>query len=322
MDEKKNALIYLFHGEDDFTTQEKITRQKKNFLAKHGEFNLTTFNEENFSKESFIETVTASPFLGEKRLIIVEDMVSVFKKEEWEFIEKNIVHIPDTSVLIFQESEKVKDKNPIFGLITTSNILEQKKTFGSSIMQHAKESLTRAGVTIDQNALSLFSDLIGSNTRSAEQEISKIISYAAKSKHISIQDIEKLVVGQKTNNIFALVETLSQRNIKKSQDMLSDFFLSGDKIHHILPPIAYQFRTLLIVSLANTKKIPSSQYSKDFDLKPYTIQKSQGMLRNFSLSSLLKIHQYISECDLGVKTGDVDEETALMTLVTKICLVT
>jgi len=82
--------------------------------------------------------------------------------------------------------------------------------------------------------------------------------------------------------------------------------------------LAYQFRNLLKLKALSEKNIPYYALAKQANLHPFVVKKSQDQLRNFSLAQLKKIYRQLSQIDLAIKTGRLDQQTALDLLVAEI----
>ena len=66
MSEEKNnnnkKSIFLFYGEDSFSSNEKLKTWKKEFIKKHGEECLETIDGKQLQSNEFITNIEALPF--------------------------------------------------------------------------------------------------------------------------------------------------------------------------------------------------------------------------------------------------------------------
>ena len=75
MPSPSSPSLLLFTGENTFALAEELRRWKSAFLAKHGEANLLTLEGRTLDWGALRSEVQTAPFLGEKRLILIEGIL-------------------------------------------------------------------------------------------------------------------------------------------------------------------------------------------------------------------------------------------------------
>jgi len=321
-------MVFLIHGEDDFLAQEKLVFLKSGSIKKYGDFNVSEFNSENFSLEKFANEVKSLPFLGDKRVIILENVLSSTKKDERKKITEIALKPTDQSVIIFFENkdllpykakDRVKDIEDFIAKLDPKNIFHYDILDIARLNRWIGEKLKSKGFTIEPKALNGLVALVGNNTRQIDNEIKKLTSYKHKEKKINSEDVIKLVRANVDTNIFSLTDALAKKDIKTAQQILKNIIDSGEEIYGILSMIAFQFRNLILVKIAESERIPQQKLLADTRMNPYVHKKTSQQVRNFSLEKLKSIYHLIFETDLAIKTGEKEPELALDLLVVKIC---
>ena len=111
--------IYFFYGEDTYSISKKINFWTEQFALKHGgDTNIETIEGQSLDPKEFGTNIQSLPFLAEKRLIIVKDLLSSSGKDNKENAEKQRIvaeildDAPEFCVLVFTES-KVPDKRKV-----------------------------------------------------------------------------------------------------------------------------------------------------------------------------------------------------------------
>jgi len=312
-------MLYLIHGEDDFLSHEILTRNKNNFIKKHGENNISIYNEENFDWGKFLADIQSLPFLGEKRLIILENIISKFNKEEKQKIIELIPQIPESTVIIFWENQKVKDNN-FLKTIPSKNIFYSPQLWGYEINNWIVKKLAEKKYKIEKQALSLLSSLVGNDTRQLSQELGKLMALKHKEKIITEEDVKSLVKAQLNTNIFTLTDALARKDLKTAQKIIKNITDSGETLHSVLGMITFQFRNIILLKIAEEEKIPKEEVIKKTGIHPFVFQKTSSQIKNFTLEQLKEIYRLILQTDIDIKTGKKEEKLALDLLVIKICM--
>uniref|UniRef100_A0A7C4R3B2 DNA polymerase III subunit delta n=1 Tax=candidate division CPR3 bacterium TaxID=2268181 RepID=A0A7C4R3B2_UNCC3 len=322
-------MIFLIHGEDDYLSSEKLKFFKNGSIKKYGDFNVTHFDEESINVEKIINEIRSSPFLGEKRVIILEGILTSLKKDEREKIIENSLNSPESTVVIFFEKQnllpyKVKDRikeiEKFIEKIDKKDVFYYNNIDLVSLNKWVNSRFSSVGFTIEPKAANGLIALIGNNTRQIDNEIKKLVSYKYKEKKIISDDVIKMVKANLDTGIFSLTDALAKKDIKNSKKILKNIIDSGEDIYGVLGMIAFQFRNLVLIKIAEKENIPQAKILNDTKMNPYVYKKVSQQLRNFSFERLREIYHLIFEADLAIKTGGKEPELALDLLIVNICM--
>lgn len=321
-------MVFLIHGEDDFLAQEKLIFLKKGSIKKYGDFNVNEYSSENFNLEKFANEINSMPFLSDKRVIILEGILGTAKKDE----RKKLIDIAgssgDQTVVIFFENkdllpykakDRVKEIEDFIGKLDSKNVFHYQNLDLSRLNLWIGARLKSKGFEIEPKALNGLVALVGNNTRQIDNEIKKLTSYKHKEKSINSEDVLKLVRANVDTNIFSLTDALAKKDLKTAQKILRNIIDSGEEIYGVLNMIAFQFRNLIFIKLAEAEKIPQQKLLAETKMNPFVHKKTSQQSRNFSLEKLKSIYHLIFKTDLSIKTGEREPELALDLLIVKIC---
>ncbi|MBI2448256.1 DNA polymerase III subunit delta [Candidatus Microgenomates bacterium] len=312
-------MLYLFHGEDDFLSSQQLQRQKNNFVTKHGDINLSVYDEDNFVFENLANDLLSSPFLGEKRLVVAENLLGVWKKEDKEKFEKIIPKIADTTIVIFHEIKKTDSRNMLLKYFSKDNIKEFVPMDQPRLRNWIDAQMRESGYQIESKTSFVLANRAGGNTRQIYHEIQKLLAYKFEEKKITAQDVGMIVSEQMNTNIFDFSNALAQKNLTLSEKVLKNISDTGESTFGIMSLISKQFRNLLGLKIAREEKIDQNTIAEKLAIHPYALKKSAEQLHNFSIEKLLQIYHAIAATDLAIKTGEMEESLALDLLVVKIC---
>ena len=307
---------YLLYGEDTFSSRRKLQEIKSRFFDTHmGEINITTLEGENLTLDQIKRAAFVAPFLAQKRLIIIKNFLNKGKEEVKEQLAKSLDKIPDFAIVVFYEEGNVNKSSP---LLKKLNVPKKSQEFPlltqSALANWFLKEFKERGGKIEAPALQRLVQITGSDLWRASLEIDKLISYK-KGGTVKKEDVELLVKEEIHPSIFALIDALGERNIKRATTLLSELLSLGENESYILSMIAYQIRNLLIVKDLLEKEKPLSLSG----LHPFVLNKTKSQAKNFTQAQLKEIYYKLLETDLNIKTGQLKPHLALDLLVAEVC---
>lgn len=114
-------LLYILHGEDDFSMREALAKIKEELGDKElVATNTIVFQGTHISPEQLISTCDTLPFLAPKRLVIVEGLLSRFEQRDkgkpsvipealgWQSFKEYVGRMPESTVLVLIDRELKK----------------------------------------------------------------------------------------------------------------------------------------------------------------------------------------------------------------------
>jgi DNA polymerase III subunit delta len=138
----------------------------------------------------------------------------------------------------------------------------------------------------------VLSNLIGEDTRLANQEIIKLLDYVNYARPVEIEDIQLLTPDASQVDDFALVNALRERNSRKAQAVLHRKLEEEEPVL-ILGSMIYQFRLLLlareIIDEGGSQQEVIDQLAH-FEIKPYPAKLAHENAHRFSSKSLQDIY--------------------------------
>ncbi len=108
------AKLFLFHGADSYSRLKKIQNWQKEFIKKHGEANLDIFDAKEITIPDLIQNCQTMPFIGEKRLIIVRNLLKNTPAEKQKILVDEIENLPEWTILVFSEEEAPDKRFSLF----------------------------------------------------------------------------------------------------------------------------------------------------------------------------------------------------------------
>ncbi len=334
-------MYYIFHGPDDFSRAEEV----KKLRAKMGDpqfadLNTTLLDGRSTTFSELRHHTDAIPFLSDKRLVIVEGMLSRLdprqKKQEGdseETVEEEsnpelarlladyLPNLPETTRLVFVENKTLAKNNPILKLAQKEKKAAFIRLFKTPEVQDLPdwivERAAAKGGRIEFNAANELALAIGPDLHALDNELEKLIVYCS-DRSIGRAEVRLLVAPVQEQSIFELVDTLGKRDTTRALDLLHEQLSHNAAPLYLLAMITRQYRLLLQVRDLAARGMNGSQIREQLGLHPFAATKVLEQSRNYTIEQLEQIYHKLLEVDLAMKTSSGDPTVNLDVLVVEL----
>jgi DNA polymerase III subunit delta len=337
---------YLFHGPNDIARDEELARMKATLGdAVSASLNTTTLDSSTQLKD-IQAACDAVSFLADKRLVIVRNWLSKTGapkrkagKEGADSISQLLAYLPDlpeTTALVFVEDGVLADTHPLVkaaqdkggrGVNGRVNLFDLPKEPVQWIVERARQK----GSDIAPTAAQLLSTKINRGDkydrdhyaedsrlylRKLDNELEKLAAYAA-GRRIESADVELLVADEDVSDMFKFIDAVSVRDGRTAFRLMRGVLARGESPLVVMTMLARQTR--LMLSAKEYESLPAEQLAQAIGAHPFVARKIEQQARRFSTGELERAHLAIMEADVAIKTGRMDDLTALDTLVAMFC---
>lgn len=334
-------MYYIFHGEDEFSRTEQISK----FRAQMGDpqfadLNTSVFDGRKVTLGELQHACDAVPFLSDRRLVIVEGMLTRFDPrrgksdaEEGELREEEtspalakelreyLVHIPETTRLVFIESKTLAKNNPILKHAADDKknafVKEFEEPKPRALPRWIQDRVKEQGGTIEPGAIEVLAAHVGADLRLLDNEINKLLTYRNK-QAIRAEDVQTLVASVHESDVFALVDALGHRETGAALKLLHAQLDHNAAPGYLLSMIVRQFRLLLQMKDLAARGQTLDAAREQLKLHPFVAEKTWKQALNFSLPQLEAIYQRLLDVDVAIKTGRTEPMVALDVLIVEL----
>ncbi len=264
-------MLYIFHGEDDFSRSEALTELKQKVGAEElGMANIAILEGQKLSLNELIIICNTIPFLAAKRLVIVEGLLSRFEQKdrrrgvrpelgEWGALKGYIATLPPSTVLALVDGKLGRDNPLLKELAPKAKVREFPPIRGAELHDWIWSRVGERGGDISQPALRLLANLVGENLWILGAEIDKLCLYAL-GRRIEENDVRLLVSYVREANIFAMVDAIIQRKLAVASQLLHQFIDEGAAPPYLLFMITRQFRLLVRAKELSSQRLPPAEF--------------------------------------------------------------
>lgn len=309
-------IIYIY-GDDAFRSRRFLRQSIAEFKNKRDPqgYNTLIFDAHNCEVNKVIAEIRTVPFLAEKRMVVVENLLSAKNNDLRDVLYQLITEnkIPSETILTIWQTEKINKLKEIKQI--ESLLLKEKYIYYFPLMEKTelsrwveKEIMDRGG-KIDILAISILTNNIGFDMWLLDSTIDQLIAY--KNNEVILSEDVKLFTEEKADeNIFNFIDAVVSGNKKLAYKLLNDQRKIGQEEGYIFSMILRQFKILLQVRdlWERSDNSISSDMSKELGIHPYVIKKTMPLVRRYNLDILKNIYTELYELDYKVKTGVMTQE--------------
>jgi DNA polymerase-3 subunit delta len=316
-------MIIFIYGDDGVRLKAKLLQLTTQFAIKFDQSGLNLANFPATPQQNFptiLQSITTSPFLSEKRMVIVHDLLDGLKKDDAITWAEGLAKTPSSTILVLVDnlaSEKV-EKHELFKRlkdVAEVHAYAEVKRQGQALYIWLVDEAKKQG---GQLSLSVASDLaarVGDDAWQLQNELAKLVAYA-KGSAITTTMLDQLVQSNSESNIFAFIDALSQRDAKNALRLLATERAAGSVDFYLLTMLARQIRILLQIRvLLEDEPGAAANIAKRLSLHPFVAGKAAAQAKHFSLPQLISLHKLLTKLDHSAKTGGLSASLAVDRLV-------
>lgn len=313
---------YVFCGADEKLIKEQVQFIKDKALDKDFiDLNYSKFDGSKTDFETIIDSCETMPFMSDKKVVVVyrasflED--SGGAKNSGDLKNNNFVLLteylknpsPHCILIIYYAftSDREKPSNKIKKLDKKACVIKVDKLKGEVLQKKCRDLFGEAGAKIGKSELTLFCGQIDSNMDIITNEIQKLAAYA-EGRDITKEDILAMMPQKSENDIFNLVDYLSQKNIKRALDILNELIYKGEKMPFILFMIGRQFNLLFNLKLGIEGGKSKEVLASELKLHPYICEKMISQSMKFTLNRLKRNIELCIQTEKNLKSSSTDHK--------------
>ncbi|MBL7542509.1 MAG: DNA polymerase III subunit delta [Bdellovibrionaceae bacterium] len=304
--------FYFFWGEEEFLLQKNY-----HFLVNHlldessREFNFNTFDAQNFAAETFLDSYNMYPMMSPYRVMVLRDLETI-SDSEFAGIAEIFKNPNPSTIVIFTSTQVDKKKKSFLTVNKHAYNLEFKKPFENQISYWIKYLCKERQIDITDSACDILHYKIGTNLRTIDKEIQKLMDYVGTKKRIEEDDVETVVTDQVRNTIFQYIDQWSERDPLKQLKIIEQLDQSGDSEFGFLSLLARHFRILHALKMNAEARRSKEDFLRETRTPPYFYDKylkqsrawsttdlENQLNRIYSVSNQLKQHSELSRAHLS-----------------------
>lgn len=300
-------MIIAFIGDNAFAREKAAKEFVDGFIGAHGSHSVDRFIATDIELNTLSGAVTTTPFLSQRRLIIVRDISA--NKTITDHFEDILQQTADTSDLIIIESRIDGRSKYLQILRKMTDCREFAQLDTSELSAWITAQTSQLGGTIAQRDAQYLVERVGNNQQLVSQEIDKLLLYTP---NITRDSIDKLTEYTPQSSIFAMLESAFAGDIKSAMSLYQEQREQGMEPQAILGMIAWQLHILALVKTGHDKD--PAEIASAAKLNPFVVRKSLAVTRRLSFTDLSNLLELATTTDYKLKTSKVNADSAVSAL--------
>ncbi len=328
--------VYIFHGDDQFAIQKQVAglvaRLDSGGMA---ELNTTRLDGRSAALSEVQNACAALPFLAERRLVLLTHPLGRVKSaRQREAFLGILENVPESTALLLVFASPLDDvalpwkkhglKQPRkdHWLVAWAKASPHKAYLKGFLLPGAGSmsrwiqayARQREGEITPQGA-ELLAHLVGRDTRSAANEVDKLLAYVNYRRPADEDDVNLVATNNTVASIFEMVDALGARQGQRALRLLNQLLEEQDALP-VFGMMVRQFRLLLL-----TREVleEGGDVAARVGMHPFVARKIIPQAKRFDLPALEAIYRRLVELDEAIKTGEIEAEVALNTLTAALC---
>lgn len=318
---------YLFWGPEEYLKSyylHEIERRLLNDDAKNMNYSLFS---EKVDADRLMEACDAPPVFSDRRVVVVKG-TGIFKSKKAAKKGKNtpdntgricdyLSRMPEETCLIFVEDE-IEEKSLLaeavgkYGLVV--EFTWQKP---EDLTVWVRNVFKKHGKDIDARTASYLIEQCDEGMNRILGEVLKLVNYVGERSSVTKDDIDCVCIKSLTGRVFDLTDAMAEGNAGKALQVLDDLVNMKEAISHINYMVAKHFRNLLKTRLLKEKGRDRKGISEELKVAPFVAGKYIRQCSRFTTNELKSTLMDFFEADFAVKTGRMDDRTALEVIISK-----
>jgi len=306
--------LYLFIGNEELIIKNKIDTIIT--LARPGAFNLTTYDMEVTKVSDVVNDCMTMPFLSERKVIIMRHPNFLGKGEDWQNVLSLLEYIDNVSeftILIIDASNiDIDDTKEIaIKLRKKAEVSETRVLSDIEMRGWLKRQFGVLSIDIEDSAVELFFEYVGTNLVQAKTEVDKLINYIGDRKLVTIRDVAASVSIEGETNVYSLTKAINEDNKGKVMDIYYSLLKTGNDQIRLLNLIYRFLKDSYITLKLLDKGYNQASIAQILNISPgraYYIMKDA---KSFEAKKLEKDIIEIGNLDYNIKIGKIDKVSGM-----------
>ena len=297
--------IYLLYGEEAYLKKQYRDKLRNALISPDDTMNYAYYEGKGVNVKEVIDLAETLPFFAERRLIVLEN-TGFFKNASPELADY-VKEMPESTAMIFVEEEVDKRGKLYKAVQSKGRAVELGRQDESSLVRWIGANIKKEGKKVTEQTVRYFLSKVGTDMENIQKELEKLFCYTLDKEIITTEDVEEICTTQITNQIFAMVDSVANKQQRKALDYYYDLIALKEPPMRILFLLVRQFKLLLEVKELDKRGYAKKDIATMVGIMPFVVGKYQEQAKTFRRSMLREIIEYGVDLEESVKTGRLND---------------
>lgn len=299
-------MNYILHGHDEGRVKQKINALK----TKHHIENVIVFDATDDEQQDVFNEMDTISIFDDDKMIVIENATFLSSKNTTKYDIQGFIDRStndESVILVFCcPSDKLDTRKKVVKeLVSKSTVYPCIALDEKSLPGYINEELKKLNLKMDRDAIKWFSARAGFDALRIEQELIKFKTF---NDHITLKDVQDLMVCEPLNDVFKMVDALFERHALRLLAYYRNFRklnMEPVAINGLLSgQIRFLFQVRVLMDQGNSKE----EIARRLKAHPYRVQINMQRAYNFTSDELLEKLSILAKLDQDMKMGLVDKD--------------
>lgn len=304
--------VYFYYGDEDFNIELEIEEMKSKLNPDFIAMNFQTLDNPEYA--DLITALRTPPMMFGDMLIVINSdkyfssQKNFFDEPELDDIEDALKNNPPSLNIVFvvklprDEGKKLDSRRKLYKILSKFNSKEFQafKSYKfAEISAWIKQRAKKKDLSINDDAVELLIEQIGTNLRQFDSELDKLKLIAYPQKTVTKKMVEEIAISNQ--DLFNITELIMKNEKDKA---LLEFKKLTDKKHplEILAAVQTMLRKWIIIKTKSS--LSTMELSKLTGQHEFVVKQTLAKLKNTKASDLVKLKQNLYEVECRIKSAE------------------
>jgi DNA polymerase-3 subunit delta len=303
-------MTIFFYGPNTYAIRRQLQDMIEAYVKKAGsDFGLERVNGETARPHELVATLTASPFLANSRLVIVEGLA--LNKGISEKLPAIMAGVPKTTVAVFADREVDLRTSVFKQLAKADKVVKFEPLTGPKLLGWVRAEIEALGGKAEPEVFRALVEIAGEDQWRLAGEINKLVNY---DPNVSVELVRKMVAPSVEQSIFELVEAMTEARVDAALSGYHRLLELKESEIYVLTMVQWQLRNLLLAKTAPAAMSPQ-ELAKLAGMSPYVAGKMVVAQSRVSEAGLASAYIAAAGCEYDIKSGRTKAEVAVEQLI-------
>ncbi|QDU60099.1 DNA polymerase III subunit delta [Planctomycetes bacterium Pan216] len=298
------TAIYVVFGDETFLHRQVVDQIRQLALGDDpDDLTYAVHDGKQAAIADVLDDLFTPPFLGDRRLVHVEEG-EPFISQHRDALERYAKSPSECGVLLL-EAKTWRSNTKLAKAIEKDFIAVDASApkawhVPDWVVRWSRDHYKKQ---LDRETAAWLVELAGTELGQLDQELAKLTTYVGEAPAISIDAVNKLVAGTRTETAFKLLDMVLGGEASRAIELLDRMLVAGESPVSILAMATAQLRKLTRAAREAVAGVPLESAIKNAGIPPFAVQKSATQLRRLGRKRMAHLYRRLLRADLDIKGG-------------------
>lgn len=317
-------MVYTIQASDDALGKEQLNKIYNKDNIQTDVMNTVEFDCLNTEIDHILDYCFTTPFFASHKVAILKNPIFLTaessKKDYTDFIKKIMEYIENenesTIFVIYSLYEKLDERKKIVKFLKEKTKFIKVETPNAiQISDMIKKMVEKRNTTINQDAIDLLMEKVGTNFVDIMSEVEKLTLFK-NNDMIRKSDVQDFVANNIDSSIFDLSNAILEKNVSQSITLFDELTKGGLEPIVLVSVLSNQLRIALLAKSYQRRNMNEAEIAKKLKVHPYRIKLALRL--RFSDNDLKKVLVKLADLDYRIKIGQVNKYQGMKVLILSI----